>query len=334
MEKERAMGQLVEGVWRDDWYDTRSTGGRFKREQSAFRNWVTADGSPGPSGAGGFKAEPGRYHLYVSLACPWAHRTLIFRALKGLEEMISVDVVDPYMREEGWTFATTFPGATGDRVNGAAKLYQVYQKAKPDYSGRASVPVLWDKQRGTIVSNESSEIIRMLNSAFDGVGARPGDYYPPALRGEIDAINERVYKDINNGVYKAGFATTQEAYEEAYRVLFAALGWGEETLARQLYLAGEALTEADWRLFTTLIRFDAVYYGHFKCNARRIVDFPALSNYLRELYQHPGVRQTVNLDHIKHHYYGSHKQINPTGIVPVGPELDFDAPHNRRLLRA
>ncbi|MGB0085238.1 MAG: glutathione S-transferase family protein [Rhodomicrobiaceae bacterium] len=324
------MGHLIDGVWRNDGHDTKSTGGRFKREASAFRNWVTADGGPGPTGAGGFKAEPGRYHLYVSLACPWAHRTLIFRALKGLEGIISVDVVHPHMGEEGWTFATDFAGATGDRVNGADRLYRIYQKAKPDYTGRVSVPVLWDKESNTIVSNESSEIIRMLGSAFNEAGARPGDYYPLALRGEVDGVNDHIYNDVNNGVYKAGFATTQSAYEEAYAALFAALDWVEQKLSRQLYLAGETLTEADWRLFTTLIRFDAVYYGHFKCNARRIDDFPAMSNYLRELYQYPGIRATVSIDHIKHHYYGSHRQINPTGIIPVGPELHFDAPYERR----
>jgi putative glutathione S-transferase len=323
------MGLLIEGVWRNQWYDTKSTGGRFKRQQSVFRNWVTADGSAGPTGAGGFKAEPGRYHLYVSLACPWAHRTLIFRALKGLEEMVSVDVVHPHMAEHGWTFGTDFPGASGDRVNGKAFLYEVYLKAKSDYTGRVTVPTLWDKEQGTIVSNESSEIIRMFNGAFDGVGARPGDYYPLALRAEIDAVNERVYGTVNNGVYKAGFATTQEAYEEAFTALFDSLDWLDERLGRQRYLAGDVLTEADWRLFTTLLRFDAVYYSHFKCNKRRIVDYASLSNYLRELYQHLGVRATVNMEHIKHHYYGSHRNINPTGIVPLGPELDFDAPHDR-----
>jgi putative glutathione S-transferase len=307
------MGLLVDGVWRDDWYDTGKTGGRFQREDSVFRNWVTADGGAGPSGEGGFRAEPGRYHLYVSLACPWAHRTLILRALKGLGEMIGVDVVHPHMAAHGWTFGTDFAGATGDRVNGKAYLYQIYLRAKPDYTGRVTVPVLWDKQRETIVSNESSEIIRMFNSAFDGIGAAAGDYYPAALREEIDAVNERVYHSVNNGVYKAGFA----------------LDWLDQRLARLPYLAGDRLTEADWRLFTTLVRFDAVYYGHFKCNRRRIMDYENLSPYLRALYQHPGIRETVNFEHIKHHYYGSHRQINPTGIVPLGPELDLDAPHDR-----
>ncbi|WP_088344060.1 MULTISPECIES: glutathione S-transferase family protein [Rhodomicrobium] len=325
------MGLLVDGVWHDKWYDTASTGGQFQRQKSSFRNWVTADGSPGPSGTGGFKAERGRYHLYVSLACPWAHRTLIFRVLKGLEEIVSVDVVHPLMLEEGWTFATDFPGATGDRVNGKDRLYEVYLKAKPDFTGRVTVPVLWDKQQETIVSNESSEIIRMFNGAFDGVGARAGDFCPPALREIIDTVNVRVYEDVNNGVYKAGFATLQPAYEKAYMALFAALDWLDDKLSRQLYLAGATPTEADWRLFTTLLRFDAVYYSHFKCNKRRIADYPNLSNYLRALYQSPGIRGTVNMDHIKHHYYGSHRQINPTGIIPLGPELNFDAPYDRTL---
>jgi putative glutathione S-transferase len=323
------MGLLVDGVWRDDWYDTGATGGRFQREESVFRNWITADGGAGPSGEAGFKTEPGRYHLYVSLACPWAHRTLILRALKGLGDMIGVDVVHPHMAGHGWTFDTDFARATGDRVNGKAYLYEIYLKAKPDYTGRVTVPVLWDKQRETIVSNESSEIIRMFNSAFDGIGAAAGDYYPAALREEIDAVNERVYHSVNNGVYKAGFATAQDAYEDAFTALFETLDWLDQRLARQPYLAGDRLTEADWRLFTTLVRFDAVYYGHFKCNQRRIMDYDDLSPYLRALYQHPGIRETVNFEHIKHHYYGSHRQINPTGIVPLGPELDLDAPHDR-----
>jgi len=326
------MGQLVNGVWRDEWYDTKSSGRHFQRQDAVFRNWVTADGSPGPSGIGGFKAEPGRYHLYVSLACPWAHRTLIFRALKGLESMIGVEIVHPHMAEEGWTFATDFPGATGDRVNHKSRLYEIYLQAKPDFSGRVTVPVLWDTSQGTIVSNESAEIIRMFNSAFDGIGARPADFYPLALRPEIDAVNARVYNDVNNGVYKAGFATTQAAYDRAYTVLFDALDGLDERLGRQRYLAGETLTEADWRLFTTLVRFDAVYHGHFKCNKYRIADYRNLSSYLRELYQYRDVAGTVSLDHIKHHYYGSHRQINPTGIVPLGPELKLDAPHDRGRL--
>jgi glutathionyl-hydroquinone reductase len=323
------MGVLVRGVWQDEWYDTAKTGGQFVRETSAFRNWVTADGSAGPTGAGGFKAQPGRYHLYVSHACPWAHRTLVVRALKGLDAMISVDVVHPLMAGEGWTFADDFPGATGDRVNGRQRLYEIYQAAKPDYSGRVTVPVLWDKQQATIVSNESAEIIRMLGSAFDGIGATPGDIYPQAVRPAIDEINAHIYDTINNGVYKCGFATSQRAYEAAFHPLFAALDGLEARLATQRYLMGSQPTEADWRLFTTLIRFDAVYYSHFKCNRQRIADYPNLSNYLRDLIQHEGVAATVHLDHIKFHYYASHRQINPTGIVPLGPALDFTAPHDR-----
>ena len=323
------MGLLVEGRWQDRWYDTKSTGGRFVRKGSQFRNWITADGSPGPSGEGGFKAQSGRYHLYVSYACPWAHRTLIFRALKGLADMISVDAVHPDMGAEGWTFDAAWPGATGDRINGKEKLYEIYQKANADYSGRVTVPVLWDKDQQTIVSNESSEIIRMLNSAFADLGATGPDTYPEAKREAIDTINERVYGTVNNGVYKCGFATTQEAYEEAFAALFETLDWLEERLAGQRYLTGESVTEADWRLFTTLARFDPVYVGHFKCNLKRIADYPNLSNYIRDLYQVPGVAQTVKLDHIKQHYYGSHRTINPTGIVPVGPEIDYSKPHDR-----
>ncbi len=327
------MGLLVDGVWQDRWYETAASGGRFIRSESQFRNWITADGSPGPSGRGGFKAEPGRYHLYVSLACPWAHRTLIFRALKGLESFISVSVVNWLMGPEGWTFEDG-PGVVPDTVNGAKRLYQVYTKAEPGYSGRVTVPVLWDKRGGTIANNESSEIIRMLNSAFDGVGAKPGDYYPEDLRTEIDSLNALIYDRANNGVYKAGFATTQAAYEEAVMPLFATLEELEARLARQRYLCGARITEADWRLFTTLIRFDAVYVGHFKCNIRRIADYPALWGFTRELYQWPGVRETVNFQHIKGHYYQSHKSINPTGIVPVGPALDYEAPHGRDRLVA
>ncbi|GAA0595223.1 glutathione S-transferase family protein [Craurococcus roseus] len=325
------MGLLVEGVWRDQWYDTAASGGRFVRKDSAFRNWVTPDGAPGPTGRGGFKAEPGRYHLYVSLACPWAHRTLIMRALKGLEEAISVSVVHWLMREDGWTFAEG-PGVVPDTVNGAAFLHQVYTAADPRYSGRATVPVLWDKRERTIVSNESSEIIRMLNSAFDGVGAEPGDHHPEALRAEIDAVNARVYDTVNNGVYKAGFATTQEAYEEAVRPLFETLEWLDARLADRRFLMGHALTEADIRLWTTLVRFDPVYVGHFKCNIRRLVDMPNLWAYARDIYQTPGVAGTVNFEHIKRHYHESHRTVNPTGIVPLGPVLDFAAPHGRERL--
>ena len=322
------MGLLIDGQWRDRWYDTKKTGGRFVREDAAFRNWITADGQPGPTGTGGFKVEAGRYHLYVSEACPWAHRTLIFRKLKGLEDMIPVTVVDPLMLENGWEIA---PGA--DPVNNARFLHQVYTAAKPDYTGRVTVPALWDRKTGTIVSNESADIVRMFNAAFDGVGAAPGDFYPHHLREEIDQVNERVYATVNNGVYKAGFATTQAAYGEAVSALFDSLDWLETRLATWPYVAGCRITEADWRLFTTLIRFDAVYHGHFKCNIRRIVDYPNLSAYLRELYQWPGVAETVNLDAIKEHYYGSHLSINPTGIVPTGPDLDLTSPHGREVLR-
>ena len=327
------MGLLVDGTWHDRWYDTAASGGRFVRSDAQFRNWVTADGSPGPSGEGGFRAEPGRYHLYVSLACPWAHRTLIFRALKGLDGMIGVSVVNWLMREHGWTFAEA-PGVTGDGLHGADYLHQVYARARPDYSGRVTVPVLWDRATGRIVSNESSEIIRMLNAAFDGVGAAPGDYYPEALRPEIDAINARVYATVNNGVYRAGFATSQEAYAEAVTELFASLDWLEDLLGQRRYLAGGRVTEADWRLFTTLLRFDPVYHGHFKCNLRRLADYPNLWGYTRELYQWPGVAGTVDFAHIKGHYYASHGTINPTGIVPLGPILDFTAPHGRGHLAA
>jgi putative glutathione S-transferase len=322
------MGLLVDGKWQDRWYSTAETGGKFVRSESQFRNWVTRDGSVGPSGESGFKAEPGRYHLYVSYACPWAHRTLIFRALKRQENVISVSVVHHCMGANGWTFLTE-DGATGDTLYRSDFLYQIYAKADPHYSGRVTVPVLWDKKRETIVSNESSEIIRMLNSAFDEWGDASLDFYPERLRPEIDRINALIYPSVNNGVYRAGFATTQAAYEEAFRELFAALDTLEERLGRQRYLVGDRITEADWRLFTTLLRFDPVYVGHFKCNLKRIADYPNLSNYLRDLYQVPGVAGTVNMHHIKSHYYGSHTAINPTRIVPLGPQLDYTAPHDR-----
>ncbi|MEG9505380.1 MAG: glutathione S-transferase family protein [Methylorubrum extorquens] len=325
------MGLLVEGEWHDKGYDTAKSGGRFERSAAAFRNWVTPDGTPGPTGEGGFIGEAERYHLIVALACPWAHRTLIVRRLKGLEA-ITVSVVSPYMREEGWVFRAEeeggVPGSTADPLFGAKRLYEIYVRAKPDYSGRVTVPVLWDKQRETIVSNESAEIIRMLNGAF---GAGGPDLYPEALSSEIDAVNERVYDRVNNGVYKAGFATKQDAYEDAFTALFSELDALEDRLGQQRYLCGSVLTEADIRLFTTLVRFDAVYVGHFKCNRRRIADYPNLWNYLRDLYALPGVAETVNLDQIKRHYYGSHPGINPTGIVPLGPELDFTAPNDRAL---
>jgi len=317
------MGQLIEGKWSTQWYDTRKSGGRFVRAQSGFRNWVTPDGSPGPSGTGGFQAEKDRYHLYVSYACPWAHRTLIFRALKNLEPLISVSVTDAKMPDEtGWSFTGT-SWSTGDQLNHKDYLWQVYLLADPAYTGRVTVPVLWDKQRQTIVSNESAEIIRMFNSAFNELTGNDEDYYPTELRPEIDAINARVYDTVNNGVYKAGFATTQAAYEEAFRALFDSLDWLEGRLGETPYLAGEQITEADWRLFTTLVRFDAVYFGHFKCNRQRIADYPNLSHYLKALYEVPGVKETVHIDHIKTHYYWSHVTINPTQIVPLGPELAF-----------
>ncbi|NPD66842.1 glutathione S-transferase family protein [Lichenicola cladoniae] len=310
------MGLLVDGHWQDQWYETRD--GRFERQDSKFRNWVTPDGQPGPSGEGGFRAEPGRYHLYVSLACPWAHRTLIMRRLKGLEQMIGVSVTHWLMAEHGWTFEPG-PGVVGDPINGARLMHEVYTAADPHYTGRVTVPVLWDRQRRTIVSNESADIVRMLNSAFDAIGATPGDYVPASLLAEIDAVNARVYATVNNGVYRAGFATTQEAYEEAVTGLFDTLDWLEQRLAGQRYLVGDVPTEADIRLFTTLIRFDPVYHGHFKCNLRRIVDYPNLSRFVADVRQWPGVAETIDLDHIKRHYYQSHKTINPTGIVPLGP---------------
>ncbi|TCU17153.1 glutathione S-transferase family protein [Rhizobium sullae] len=327
------MGILVDGVWQDVWYDTKETKGHFKRAASQFRNWITADGEAGPTGIGGFKAEADRYHLYVSLACPWAHRTLIFRKLKTLENIISVSVVDPLMAENGWEFKSG-DGATGDHLYGAKTLWEIYVKADPHYSGRVTVPVLWDKKTGTIVNNESAEIIRMFNGAFDGLTGSKTDFYPADLRADIDALNAIVYDTVNNGVYKAGFATTQEAYEENVVKIFETLDTLDERLGKTRYLFGDRLTEADWRLFTTLARFDAVYVGHFKCNIRRIEDYKNVSGYLRDLYQTPGVKETVNLHHIKQHYYRSHNTINPTGVVPVGPALDLDGAHGRAELAA
>ncbi|MBM7061800.1 glutathione S-transferase family protein [Pseudomonas sp. UL073] len=324
------MGLLIDGQWRDQWYDTKRDG-RFRREDAQRRNWITADGSAGPSGEAGFPAEAGRHHLFVSLACPWAHRTLIFRQLKGLEGLIDVSVVSWLMGEQGWTFDVDH-GSSGDGLDALTYLHQRYTLDDPHYSGRVTVPLLWDKQRRCIVSNESAEIIRMFNSAFDGLTGNRLDLYPRELREEIDALNARIYPAINNGVYRAGFATTQEAYEEAFITLFDELEWLEARLGERRYLTGELLTEADWRLFTTLIRFDAVYHGHFKCNRQRIADYPNLSNWLRELYQWPDVAQTVDFEHIKHHYYASHRTINPTGVVPLGPQLDFDASHDRARL--
>ncbi len=326
------MGLLVDGKWTDKWYDTKETGGKFVRSASQFRNWITADGAPGPSGEGGFAAESGRYHLYVSYACPWAHRTLIFRALKGLEDHISVSVVHPDMLSDGWTFETDAHGATGDTLMGKRFAHEIYTEADPAYSGRVTVPILWDKARNTIVSNESAEIIRMFNAAFDGLTGNSADYWPEALRDEIEEINARIYDTINNGVYKSGFATTQAAYEEAVYPLFESLDWIEERLSKSRYLVGNRLTEADWRLFTTLIRFDPVYHLHFKCNRRRIVDYPNLWAYTRDLYQHPGVAETVNMDHIVRHYHYSHDTINPKRILPINPVIDYHEPHRRETM--
>lgn len=318
------MGLLVKGEWHNEWYDTASTGGEFIRKESQFRNWITADGQAGPSGEGGFKAEAGRYHLYVSLACPWAHRTLIFLKIKNLTDLVTVSIVEPLMLESGWVF-----GEAGDGLYGLKKLHQIYTKVKPGYSGRVTVPVLWDKNRETIVNNESAEIIRMLNTAFNHLTGNEVDYYPAPLQTEIDQLNERVYHTVNNGVYRCGFATRQAAYEKAFAELFASLDYLEQRLEQQRYLTGQNITEADWRLFTTLIRFDAVYFGHFKTNLRRIDDYKNLSAYLRDLYQQPGIAETVDIPYIKSHYYGSHHSINPTGIVPIGPELDFMRVHSR-----
>ena len=322
------MGLLVNGQWQDRWYDTDSHGGEFEREAAQLRNWITADGSAGPSGEGGFAAEKDRYHLYVSLACPWAHRTLIFRKLKGLEDYIGVSVVSPIMLEHGWTFDQD-EGSSGDDLYASEYLHQIYTRNRPDYTGRVTVPLLWDKDRECIVSNESAEIIRMLNGAFNDLTGNDDDYYPEDLRGDIEATNSLVYETVNNGVYRAGFATSKEAYEAAYHRLFESLDLLEQRLGQNRYLTGERITEADWRLFTTLIRFDAVYHGHFKCNRQRLADFHNLWAYTRELYQWPGVADTVDFHHIKTHYYASHRNINPTGIVPAGPELDYAAPHGR-----
>jgi glutathionyl-hydroquinone reductase len=326
------MGILIDGQWQDIWYPTDETKGRFVRSAAQFRNWITADGTAGPSGRAGFKAEVNRYHLYVSYACPWANRTLIFRKIKGLEKMISLSVVHWHMAEEGWTFDDG-EGVIVDPIFNAPYLRDIYLKANNIYSGRVTVPVLWDKKTNTIVSNESSEIIRMFNSAFDDLGAAEGDYYPENLRKDIEVLNTRIYDTINNGVYKAGFATTQEAYEEAVIPLFETLDWLEQRLLTRRYLIGNHITEADWRLFTTLIRFDPVYVGHFKCNLKRLADYPNLWAYTRDLYQQPGIAETINMIHIKNHYYGSHASINPSGVVPLGPALNFDSPHFRENLQ-
>ncbi|MEN3931107.1 glutathione S-transferase family protein [Microvirga sp. W0021] len=326
------MGMLIDGKWVSETpVATNNDKGQFVRAASSFRNWITSDGAPGPTGQGGFSAEAGRYHLYVSLACPWAHRTLIFRALKGLDKFITVSVVNPVMLENGWTFEEA-PGVVPDELNHAHYLYEIYRRADNHYTGKATVPVLWDKKQQTIVSNESAEIIRMFNSAFDKVGALPGDYYPEGLRAEIDLLNDEIYPRVNNGVYRAGFATSQTAYEEAFTHLFAMLDKLDDRLSRQRYLLGNTVTEADWRLFTTLVRFDPVYFGHFKCNKKCIADYENLSGYLRDLYQQDGIADTVNFMHIKTHYYASHRAINPTGIVPLGPEIHLDLPHMRAAL--
>jgi putative glutathione S-transferase len=328
------MGLLIDGVWRDQWYDTKATGGAFKRQEAQFRNWVTPDGAPGPSGDGGFAAESGRYHLYVSHACPWANRTMIFRSLKGLEDHIGLSVVHPDMLGDGWTFNTDFDGATGDRLFGSDYMREVYLRADPKVTTRVTVPVLWDTKTGCIVSNESAEIIRIFNSAFNGITGNTRDFYPEELRPRIEEINARVYSDINNGVYKSGFATTQAAYDKAVHALFDALDWVEGILAENRYLTGGRVTEADWRLFTTLVRFDSVYHLHFKCNRRRVIDYPNLWAYTRELFQWPGVAETVHLDHIVRHYHYSHESINPHRIIPINPEIDWWAPHGREVLKA
>jgi putative glutathione S-transferase len=323
------MGLLVDGVWHTDWYETKSTDGEFKRQESAFRNWITADGSAGPTGESGFKAESGRYHLYICHACPWAHRTMIFRNLKGLEDHIDVSVVHPDMMKDGWSLDPGYPGATGDKLYGLPFLRDIYIRAQPDVTGRVTVPVLWDKERETIVSNESSEIIRMFNSAFNGITGNSDDYWPAGLRETIDPVNDRIYNTLNNGVYRAGFATSQEAYDKAVYPLFETMDWLDEQLSTRRYLMGDRLTEADWRLFTTLIRFDLVYHMHFKCNRKRMIDYPHLWPYLRELYQWSGVKETVNFDHIVRHYHYSHETINPHRIIPINPLIDFDEPHGR-----
>ncbi|MEP2028334.1 MAG: glutathione S-transferase family protein [Paracoccaceae bacterium] len=328
------MGLLVDGKWHDTWYETKSTGGAFKRDAAKFRNWITADGNAGPSGIGGFPAASGRYHLYVSYACPWAHRTLIFLKLKELENHITVSVVHPDMLTMGWTFKRDDQGATGDTLYDLDFAHNIYTKADPMFSGRVTVPILWDKEQETIVSNESSEIIRMFNSAFDGITGNAEDFWPARLRDAIAPVNNRIYDTLNNGVYKCGFATTQAAYDAAIVPLFDTLGWLEERLGQRRYLMGDDVTEADWRLFTTLVRFDPVYHLHFKCNRRRIVDYFNLWEYVRELYQWPGVAATVNMAHIVRHYHYSHDSINPHRIIPINPVLDYNAPPNRDQVQA
>ena len=321
------MGLLVDGVWHDDWYDTAKSGGKFERFESTFRNWITADGAPGPTGRGGFAAAAGRYHLYVADSCPWAHRTLIWRKLKGLEEVVSISIADAVKHPRGWHFHEG-DGLIPDYVNGATHMHEIYVKAEPEYSGRVTVPALWDRATATIVNNESSEIIRMLNAAFDQVGAAGPDLYPTALRPEIDALNERIYHNVNNGVYRAGFATTQSAYDAAVYPLFETLDWLELRLGATRYLLGDRLTEADWRLFPTLLRFDLAYHGNFKCNLKRIQDYPNLWGYTKELYQIPGIDETIDLMRMKAGYY-TIAAVNPTQVVPAGPVVDFTEPHGR-----
>ncbi|MEO1541514.1 MAG: glutathione S-transferase family protein [Pseudomonadota bacterium] len=328
------MGRLVDGTWTNQWYDTKSTGGHFKRSEAQFRNWITADGSPGPSGTGEFKAESGRYHLYISYACPWAHRTLIFRSLKGLADHITVDAVHPDMLDQGWTFQPHPDGTVGDSLMGKEFAHQIYTAVDPRITSRVTVPILWDKEQRTIVSNESSEIIRMFNSAFDEITGNTLDFWPEDLRGEIEAVNTRIYETFNNGVYRSGFATTQQAYDEAVTALFDTMDWLEERLATRRYLMGNQVTEADWRLWPTLFRFDAVYVGHFKCNRARLVDYPNLWAHARELYQWPGIAGTTNMDHVMRHYHYSHETINPHRIVPIGPRIDWEEPHRREALAA
>lgn len=328
------MGQLIDGVWNTGWYDTKKSGGKFVRSTAKFRNWITRDGAAGPAGKAGFAAETGRYHLYVSYACPWAHRTLIFRQLKDLRDHITVSVVHPDMLSDGWTFEKDANGATGDTLFGLPFMRNIYTKADPTVSGRVTVPVLWDKKQGKIVSNESSEIIRMFNSAFDDITGNRIDFWPAELRTEIEAVNNRVYSNVNNGVYKSGFATTQVAYDDAVRNLFETLDWLESHLSENRYLLGNTITEADWRLFTTLVRFDPVYHLHFKCNRKRLIDYTSLWGFTRELFQWPGVAQTVNFDHIVRHYHFSHETINPNRIIPINPQINWSKPHGRDAIGA
>lgn len=326
------MGLLVDGEWRDQWHDTKSSGGKFVRADAKFRNWVTADGAAGPSGKSGFEAETGRYHLYVSYSCPWAHRTLIYRALKGLDDVVGMSMVHWLNGENGWTFDADEDGIVSDKLYNSDFLYRLYLKADPTFSGRVTIPILWDRERETIVSNESSEIIRMLNSAFNGIGANSEDFYPESKRDEINQLNEVIYNTVNNGVYRAGFAATQEAYEEAVFPLFQTFDMLEDRLNNSRFLVGSTPSEADWRLFPTLSRFDPIYVGHFKCNLARVVDYPNLWAYTRDLYQWPGISGTINQNHAKLHYYQSQKRVNSNGIVPVGPLLDWLEPPLRAHL--